>query len=53
MSSARVDAAALRSSLRRLAERRDDSDLYTSLRRVIDFSGQLFGVNGGRSADFT
>lgn len=47
MSSARVDAAALGSSLRRLAEQRDDSDLNTSLRRVIDFSGQLFDVNGG------
>lgn len=47
MNSARVDAAALSSSLRRLAEQRDDSDLYTSLRRVIDFSGQLFDVNGG------
>lgn len=47
MSTARVDAAALSSSLRRLAEQREDSDLYTSLRRVIDFSGQLFGVDGG------
>ena len=45
--SARVDAAALTSSLRRLTEQRDQSDLYASLRRVIDFSGQLFAVNGG------
>lgn len=47
MSTARVDTAALNSSLRRLAEQRDDSDLFASLRRVIDFSGQLFTVNGG------
>jgi transcriptional regulator with GAF, ATPase, and Fis domain len=47
MSSARVDTAALNSSLRRLDEQRDDSDLFASLRRVIDFSGQLFNVNGG------
>ena len=46
MDSARVDAAALTSSLRRLAEQRDHSDLYASLRRVIDFSGQLFMVDG-------
>lgn len=42
-----MDAAALTSSLRRLAEQRDESDLYSSLRRVIDFSGQLFRVSGG------
>lgn len=47
MSSARVDAAALTSSLRRLTEQRDQSDLYASLQRVIDFSGQLFMVDGG------
>lgn len=47
MTSARVDTAALASSLRRLAEQREDNDLYASLRRVIDFSGQLFNVSGG------
>ena len=47
MTSARVDPSALTSSLRRLAEQRDDSDLYVSLQRVIDFSGQLFTVTGG------
>jgi GAF domain-containing protein len=47
MDSARVDATALTSSLRRLAEQRDQSDLYASLRRVIDFSGQLFTITGG------
>jgi transcriptional regulator with GAF, ATPase, and Fis domain len=44
---AQVDAAALNSSLRRLAERNDDSDLWASLHRVIDLSGQLFSVSGG------
>ena len=44
---ARIDTAALNSSLRRIAER-DDSDLYDSLRRVIDASAQLFeAVTGG------
>ncbi len=47
MSQARVDAAALSSSLRRLAEQRDRSDLFESLKRVIDASGQLFAVTGG------
>jgi GAF domain-containing protein len=47
MTSVRVDAAALNSSLRRLAQQDDDSDLTASLRRVIDFSSQLFTVTGG------
>lgn len=47
MSGATVDSATLVSSLRRLAERRGDSDLYAGLRRVIDACGQLFRVNGG------
>jgi len=47
MTPARIDAAALNSSLRRLSEQGKDSDLYVSLHRVIDASGQLFAVNGG------
>ena len=47
MTSAKVDVAVLNSSLRRLAEPREDNDLYSSLRRVIDYSGELFSVSGG------
>jgi transcriptional regulator with GAF, ATPase, and Fis domain len=47
MSHARVDTCALNSSLRRLAEQGEDSDLYVSLQRVIDASEQLFAVSGG------
>lgn len=47
MTAARIDATALNSSLRRLAEQGDDNDLYQSLHRVVDASGALFSVNGG------
>jgi len=47
MTAPRIDAAALNSSLRRLAEQGQDSDLYASLRRVIDATELLFAVDGG------
>ena len=47
MTTAKIDASALNSSLRRLAEQGDDSDLYQSLHRVVEASGALFSVNGG------
>jgi GAF domain-containing protein len=47
MTSVRVDPAALNSSLHRLSEQSVESDLFVSLRRVLDFSGQLFNVTGG------
>ncbi|HEX2903771.1 MAG TPA: GAF and ANTAR domain-containing protein [Jatrophihabitans sp.] len=47
MDSSRIDSAALHSSLRRLSEQGEQSDLYRSLNRVIDATSQLFSVDGG------
>jgi GAF domain-containing protein len=47
MTDAHVDTAALNASLRRLAEQRDENDLFVSLQGVIDAAGPLFNLTGG------